>query len=164
MIQVNQSETLYIRATNQMFSGTVIMMLVQHLLIEIGVRTCSLINCAKVRYEGGSVPLIYLRCIRGKTTDWYSDFGYFNGQKAQIATEMRRIHDSPYRNTSFGPWLLALWNQANKTDFDSALKKNDWRFLHLRELRDSGYWVARLYPPASGETHRRQKRSQCAMY
>ena len=140
-------------ATNQIHSGTDMMFIMHHLLIGIEVRECSLMNSAQIRYGCKSVPLIYLRCLKGRTTDWYSDFGYFNKNRAQIETEMRKIHDSSYRNTSFGPYLLALWNQENKEEFDTALKKNSWRFLRLKEFRDSEYWVADL--SESRKTHRR---------
>ena len=96
-----------IRTINRIaLSGTDIMLLCHHILIGIGVKTCSLINCSKLRYETESesrvIPLIYLRCIRGKTSDWYSDLGYSNQNEDKIATEMKRIHDTPYRNTTFG--------------------------------------------------------------
>lgn len=147
-------------ATNRKLSGTEMMLLVQYILKGLGVKSCRLNNCATIRYAYQSkirheyhfdahesvlnafVPLIYLRCIRGKTNDWYSEFGYFNARKTEIEDEMVRIHDTPYRNTSFGPWLLALWNQEDKRDFHFAYQANIWRFSPLRWLRDGSTWIA----------------------
>ena len=82
-----------------------------------------------------------LRCIRGKHSDWYSEFGYFNQNKAQIAAEMARINAIPYGNSSLGPWLYSLWNKSDKTDFHRAYQYNLWRFFPLTMLKDSDQWI-----------------------
>ena len=137
-------------------SGTDTMFLIHHILSEIGVESCSLRNCAKLHYKyvanpnitlimhRMSVPLIVVRCIRGQTSDWYSDFGYFNQQRQAIASEMRRIHDSPCGNVSFGPWLLTLWDKSDKTGFHHAYQNNLMEFGRLLQLRDSSKWTAEI--------------------
>ena len=136
-------------STNQRLSGTEIMLLIHYILTGIGVKRCSLHNAAKLRYDsiefGGNperkfIPLICLRCIRGKTSDWYSNFGYFNKNNAEIAIEMSRIYKSPFRNSTFGPWLYALWNKSDLTDFHMAFKINLWRFTWLQKLSFSSEW------------------------
>ena len=135
-------------ATNQTLSGTEMMILVHYILMKIGVKRCSLHNAAKIRYDFGGqrkvIPLICLRCIRGKTSDWYSDFGYFNKNRAEIATEMRKIYKSPCRNSTFGPWLHALWKKSDITDFHMAYQNNLWRFTWLQKLSFSSEWFVFL--------------------
>lgn len=151
-----------VNSANQTLSGTEIMLLVHHILAGIGVKSCSLQNCANIRYKyySGSyatalnafIPTIDLRCIRGKRSDWYAEFGYSNANKDQIATEMTRIHDIVdfskdefiHANLSlFGPWLCALWNKSDKTDFHMAYQNNLWRFSYLKHLRDANHrkWI-----------------------
>ena len=135
-------------ATNQTLSGTEIMVLVHYILIGIGVKRCSLHNAAKIRYnfrgQRKCIPLICLRCIRGRTSDWYSDFGYSNKNRAEIATEMSKIYKSPYRNSTFGPWLHALWKKSDITDFHVAYQNNPWRFTYLHQLSFSNEWFVFL--------------------
>ena len=130
-------------------TGTETMFLVHHILKGIGMRTCGLRNCAKLDYEydingttiTSSIPLIDLRSIGGKTSDWYAEFGYANSFRERIAREMARIHDLPHRNSSFGPTLCALWHKADKTDFHIAYQDKLWRFMTLKRLRDSSMWM-----------------------
>ena len=144
---INTAETL---------SGKQCMLLINHIMKGIGVKTCSLENVSRFYYEyqldasvplgRASVPLITLRCIRGKTTDWYSEFGYFNENKRRIAREMERIHDMPLVNSSqsLGSLLLSLWNQTDKTDFYKAYRRHLWRFFHLKMLRDNSTWTCQF--------------------
>ena len=145
---INSAET---RST---LTGTQLMALIHHILSELGIRRCSLQNCAKCWYRydspstgkesSASIPLIYLRCIRGETSDWYSEFGYFNKNQQRIAQEMARIHAIPYGNSSFGHWLYALWTKQNKNDFHIAYQDNLWRFSSLVKLRDTSKWISFL--------------------
>lgn len=135
---------------NERLSGTEVMLIVHRIMIGIGVKRCSLHNAAKVRYDFWGqrqfIPLIYLRCLRGKTSDWYSDFGYFNDNRAEIAMEMARIHNAPYQDSTFGPWLYALWNQSDITDFQIAYQQNVWRFSWLQKLTLSSDWAVFFQP------------------
>ena len=94
-------------------SGTEVMLLIHYILEGIGVKTCSLKNRARFAYRHylhrhlstvilNSMPLINLRCICGKTTDWYSNFGYDNGIRnvKRIGDEMQRIHDIKIQNSN----------------------------------------------------------------
>ena len=141
------------RTTTPKMSGTEIMLLVQYILYGLGVKSCKLDNCAKIRYDYYAqpphskvsiafVPTIALRCIRGMTSDWYSEFGYFNDHQLEIEQEMVRIHNMPYHNTSFGPWLYALWNKQNKRAFHIAYQENLSRFNQLKRLRNRSTWIA----------------------
>lgn len=143
-------------------SGTDTMLLIHYMLSEIGVESCNLRNCAKLRYNyvlrdndmlnanvtairyQESVPLIVLRCIKGKKSDWYSEFGYFNQRRARISFEMARIHDIRHGNQTFGPWLRALWNKPDKIDFRNAYQRYYTRFAFLMQLRDSSKWIAQI--------------------
>ena len=143
---------IYLNAAATM-NGTQCVLLINYILSGIGVQLCSLQNMARLKYqyeaepgiigEPVSIPLIHLRCIRGMTSDWYSDFGYLSGNEQQIAREMKRIHDIPMVNSSksLGPWLLALWNQPDKTDFHRAYRKQKRLFLPLTLLRDGNQWT-----------------------
>ena len=143
--------------TNQRLSGTEIVLLIHHILLGIGVKSSSLHNAAKLRYNFWGhrkfIPLICLRCIRGKTSDWYSDFGYFNINRKAIASEMAKIHDTPYQGSTFGPWLHALWNQSDITDFHMAYQNNLWRFTWLKKLRDTGDWIVVLNENTNLRSH-----------
>lgn len=138
-------------------SGTDALLLVLYILRRIGARSCSLQNFAKLPYEyraesnctitGSYIQLIHLRCIKGKNSDWYSDFGFFNGQQAQIAREMERIHDSPapcnyHGIPSLGPLLYSLWNQSDKAEFHTTYQSCKSRFHTLTQLRDHCAWTA----------------------
>merc|ERR1712228_28598 len=97
------------------------MLFVHYILKKIGVKTSILQNCARFVYQyqyqsngeestlRASMPLINLRCISGKTADWYSNFGYFNQNKLEIETEMKRIHDLKIKfmncSLTLGPML-----------------------------------------------------------
>ena len=137
-------------------TGTEVLLLIHHILSRLGVKWSSLLNCAKLYYQyqstpnstaiTTSIPLIHLRCIRGKISDWYSEFGYFNQNKDQIANEMHNIYhteikDSSHSNRTLGPWLFALWNKSDKTDFHRAYQYYLWRYQILTELR-KGKWVS----------------------
>lgn len=154
--------------TNHKLSGTEIMLLLRHILVGIGVKSCGLQNSASIRYDyhsdrnsttfTGFIPLIYLRCIKGKTSDWYSDFGFYNANKDRITAEMLQIYGatdyiqnnssthsvSTGKNMTFGSWLYALWNRPNKREFHVAYQDNLWRFKRLKWLRDvwQGKWTA----------------------
>ena len=141
---------------NPKMSGTEIMLLVQHILHGLGVKSCKLRNSAVIRYHlearssvrSASIPVIFLRCIRGKTSDWYAEFGYSNGRQSEIEQEMVRIHDTPvtpYHKTAFSPWLYALWNRNDKSAFHIAYQENMWRFSWLYQLRDISTWIAYLH-------------------
>lgn len=130
-------------------SGTEVMLLVHQILRGIGIKTCGLRNCAKLHYEyhwngatlTSSIPLIDLRSIRGKNSDWYSDFGYVNIFHERIAREMNKIHDAPHGNSSVGPALYALWNRSNKTQFHIAYQAELSCFITLKRLRDVSLWI-----------------------
>lgn len=136
-------------------SGTDTMLFLHHILIGLGVKSCSLRNCARILYSHYpnsdlpvspnfavlvSIPLISLRTICGHTTDWYSNFGYHNANVHQITAEMKRIHDIPVGNTTLGPHLLKLWNQADKTEFQREYELQEWQFSSLLKLRDGARW------------------------
>ena len=129
--------------TADTMSGTECMLLINHILRQIGANTCTLQNISKYRYDRISlryIPLISLRCIHGRTSDWYSNFGYFNQNHAAISREMKRVHESPYHNTTLGEYLLNLWNRENKTAFHHAYQQNTDAFSTLISLRDPS-WI-----------------------
>ena len=145
----------WIRATKYL-SGTQTMHIVHDILPRLGVWDVSLENCARLSYkyqddEGKimktSISLIKLRCIRGKTTDWYGEFGYFNCNRDSIACRMHAIyhylvHDTMgnLRGVTLGPFLSDLWNMSDKTEFHEEYRKVSGVFRCLVALRDEGKW------------------------
>ena len=146
----------WIRA-NKQWTGTQTMHIVHHILPRLGVWDASLRNKARFAYEyrdhygkrmNAIIALIELRCIRGKTTDWYAEFGYFNHENASIARRMRDIHNYPVhdkkgnlRGVTLGPYLHDLWNKSDKTEFHNKYKIVEDQFECLLDLRDEGKWT-----------------------
>ena len=147
----------WIRGTTQ-WTGTQIMHIVHHILPRLGVGDASVQNKARFAYEyrgcGGNtlkthISLIELRCIRGRTTDWYAEFGYFNGRTSCIALRMQAIYNNPVQdkkgnlriNATLGPYLLDLWMRSDKTEFHKAYLRVLGEFECLVALRDDGKWT-----------------------
>lgn len=146
--------------TEPTLSGTESMLLIHYILSRLGVKQSKLQNTARLRYQfratsdgkrqNAFIPMICLRCTKGKLSDWYDEFGYSNNNKWQIAQEMQKIHNMPLPVTSncsfqsFGPWLLSLWNQPDKYDFHQAFQSTKNRFNELLKLRDdrNSPWIA----------------------
>ena len=139
--------------TDSSLTGTEVVLLIHHILKRIGIKTCSLLNRAQFAYHyysqrhmsilRDSMPLIHLRCICGKSTDWYSNFGYHNGisNMERIAEEMKRIHDIRTKSCSLGPMLFELWMQKNKTEFHRVYTHFEDEFVSLTALRDCDEWM-----------------------
>lgn len=141
-------------------TGTEAMLLIHHILSRLGIKRCYLTNGAKFRYEYRAkpgevaqeqfIPLISLRCIEGRVSDWYEEFGYSNGNKEQIAREMQRVHNSSIQTNdsvrSLGPWLQSLWDKSDKNDFHRAYKDSKVivRFTRLLGLRDNMLWSSHI--------------------
>ena len=143
---------------NQWLTGTQTMHIIHAILPRMGVLEVSLENAARFLYEykgnctrikkkKASISLIELRCIRGKNTDWYADFGYFNGKRAAITWRMRALFNHPVydtkgnlRNVTLGPFLYDLWNRSDKTEFHEEYRKVQGEFYSLLDMRAKGKW------------------------
>ena len=138
---------------SEMLTGTESMLLIEHILSRMSIQRTSLVNKARItHFFGGhqlSISLIELRCISGKTTDWYSDFGFFNEYKDEIAMNMKEIHDSmvPILDNngseslcSLGPALHTLWMKPDKMEFYKLYSPHRTKFYPLLKLRN-GKWT-----------------------
>lgn len=144
-----------IRATEH-WTGSQTMHIVHEIIQRLGVWDVSLVNAARFWYdieddEGeihkAFIPLIELRCIRGMTTDWYSEFGYFNCVNDSIACQMQALYNLPVydhrgciRDMTLGPFLYNLWNRSDKNKFHKEYRKVSEKFKCLKILRDEGRW------------------------
>ena len=141
-------------SAKQRLTGTETVLLIHYILNATRVQTASLQNQARIEYvhlnATRSVPLIDLRCIRGKTSDWYSDFGYFNNNKQRIALNMKIIHNTQISengsNVSLGPLLKELWDQQDRSRFHAMYRKYSSHFFSLMYLRISSKWTKVFVP------------------
>lgn len=144
------------------------MVFIDYILSRMGMLEISIFNTARQYYvHRGDVKwitTIELRCISGKTTDWFSDFGYFNNHRDEIADEMKRIHNfqikcGPYyarRNVSLGPLLLGFWIGAGCTEFHDVYVRFSRLFEKLVALR-RGKWIKDIEPCSGCSTPRQIK-------
>ena len=159
LIAVDGSAYILNLHTEPNLSGTDAMLLIHSILSRLGVKQCKLENTAKVRYQFRAkpdeserqafIPMICLRCIKGELSDWFANFGYSNENQWQIAEEMQKVHNIPLDTSSrgsFGPWLLSLWNQADKAEFHKVYENSKSRFSKLLRLRDdrNSPWTAHI--------------------
>lgn len=128
------------------------MALMDYILLRMGMQSATMYNTVRQRYtHRGTVKWITsieVRCIVGKTTDWLSEFGYFNDNQDAIAVEMRTIHDLQIdygpcynkKSATLGPALLSIWIQASKQEFYDFYHQFRRLFFGLIALR-GGHWT-----------------------
>lgn len=133
---------------SEMLTGTDTMLLLEHILFLMGVHSVSLFNMARVKYlylgYFQFISTMELRCMRGDTTDWYSNFGYFNQHRHEIEVRMRIVHNFPLHRTAnetvrLGPFLWNMWMSSDKTEFHEYYSFCYHRFEGLLNLR-AGEW------------------------
>ena len=146
----NQSARAHILSMRRshLMSGTQTMRLINYIVPRMGVPSATLVNEANLLYlyrdHQQRIPLIELRCMRGKHSDWYSDFGYFNANRESIAQVMQAIHCTEVHIDDFGgtvclgPYLHSLWI-TDSTEFHEFYIRFQDAFDPLLRLR-KGTW------------------------
>lgn len=142
------------------------MLLIDYILPRMGMKTSTMFNVVQQSYVHQHISKwitsIEVRCIYGETTDWLSQFGYFNENRDAIALEMRRLHHLQVEygpsyskaNVSLGPMLLAVWTQSGSVQFYDIYRQFSPLFKKLVALR-GGHWTrefAQYLPPAILQT------------
>ena len=147
---------MHIKSTPSL-SGKKIMLIIHHVLSRLDMTLVTLINTAYIPYSCRGIEydahLIVLRCIRGKPSDWYSEFGYFNENRVEIEAKIAMIQrkhtnaliDGAEQNVSLCRFLQTLWNLADKNQFHREFSKFTTIFEPLLELR-KGQWRKVLTP------------------